>query len=166
MTDTLSSIVKPYTLHDLVAAAVLGSADLTPKILVLLQGREQNKPEVTPLHIQNPFEASLNVSKNVNAAQLDRFVALCQECSWQLEKSGKGSQTDTDAASLPWGLASLLLPSGVGGIKTRKKPRRELASKRIKSLLESLKMNSVAEKSWGFSGIPYELHFFFFLRLL
>lgn len=108
---------------------------------------------MAPLHIQNPFETSLNVSKNVNATQLDRFVALCQECSWLLEKRGSSSQPGAaaaagpDGAPSPWGLATLLLPSGVAGVKSRKKRRREPASERIKSLLESLKKNSVPEKS-------------------
>ncbi|XP_029385079.1 poly(A) RNA polymerase, mitochondrial [Echeneis naucrates] len=105
------------------------------------KGKEQNKPEVAPLHIQNPFETSLNVSKNVNAAQLDRFVALCQESAWLLQQSGISTPTahkegDTPA---PWGLATLLLPLDVAKIKSRKKRRREPASDRIKSLLESLK---------------------------
>lgn len=108
-----------------------------------LQGKEQHKPEVAPLHIQNPFEPSLNVSKNVNTSQLDRFVALCQETSWLLQQSETmtpraGNQRDAPA---PWGLASLLLPSQVVGVKSRKKRRREPASERIKSLLESLKNN-------------------------
>uniref|UniRef100_H3CTH5 Mitochondrial poly(A) polymerase n=1 Tax=Tetraodon nigroviridis TaxID=99883 RepID=H3CTH5_TETNG len=106
-------------------------------------GREQHKPEVAPLHIQNPFEPSLNVSKNVNMSQLDRFIALCQETSWLLQQSETmtpraGDQRDTPA---PWGLASLLLPSQVVGVKSRRKKRREPASERIKSLLESLKNN-------------------------
>ncbi|XP_035475063.2 poly(A) RNA polymerase, mitochondrial isoform X1 [Scophthalmus maximus] len=50
--------------------------------ICIRKGTEQNKPEVAPLHIQNPFETSLNVSKNVNAAQLQRFTALCQESAW------------------------------------------------------------------------------------
>lgn len=114
-----------------------------------LQGKEQNKPEVAPLHIQNPFETSLNISKNVNASQLDRFVALCQESSWLLQQSetntprgGNGGNTPA-----PWGLATLLLPSQVAGIKSRKKRRREPASERIKSLLESLKINNQQKKS-------------------
>lgn len=110
------------------------------------QGTEQNKPEVAPLHIQNPFETSLNVSKNVNATQLDRFVALCQESSWLLQ------QNVTIAPSggirpTPWGLATLLLPSQVAGIKSRKKMRREPASERIKGLLESLKNKNAAKRS-------------------
>ncbi|XP_011616476.1 poly(A) RNA polymerase, mitochondrial isoform X1 [Takifugu rubripes] len=103
-------------------------------------GKEQHKPEVAPLHIQNPFESSLNISKNVNNSQLDRFIALCQETSWLLQQSETmipraGDQGDNPT---PWGLASLLLPSQVVAVKSRKK-RREPASERIKSLLESLK---------------------------
>lgn len=101
---------------------------------------------MAPLHIQNPFETSLNVSKNVNATQLDRFVALCQESSWLLQQTGANSPTGlkvggggAGGAAAPWGLASLLLPLQVAGVKSRKKRRREPASERIKSLLESLK---------------------------
>ncbi|XP_044195536.1 poly(A) RNA polymerase, mitochondrial [Thunnus albacares] len=107
------------------------------------KGKEQNKPEVTPLHIQNPFETSLNVSKNVNATQLDRFVALCQESSWLLQQSETVSPAGRPT---PWGLATLLLPSQIAGIKSRKKRKREAASERIKGLLESLK-NKNQQKS-------------------
>ncbi|XP_031154095.1 poly(A) RNA polymerase, mitochondrial isoform X2 [Sander lucioperca] len=113
------------------------------------KGKEQNKPEVAPLHIQNPFETSLNVSKNVNATQLDRFVALCQESSWLLQQSETNAPRggSKGKASKPWGLATLLLPSQIAGIKSRKKRRREPASERIKSLLESLKNTSQQKKS-------------------
>lgn len=109
--------------------------------LLTPQGKEQNKPEMTPLHIQNPFETSLNVSKNVNTTQLERFVALCQESSWLLQQSKTNTprcNTGEDT-SVPWGLATLLLPSQVAGIRSRKKRKWEPASERIKSLLESLK---------------------------
>ncbi|XP_034428464.1 poly(A) RNA polymerase, mitochondrial isoform X1 [Hippoglossus hippoglossus] len=105
------------------------------------KGKEQNKPEVTPLHIQNPFETSLNVSKNVNASQLDRFVALCQESTWllqQRENSTPRRHTEGNTTG-PWGLVQLLMPLQVAGVKSRKGKRREAASERIKSLLESLK---------------------------
>nr|XP_057916455.1 poly(A) RNA polymerase, mitochondrial isoform X2 [Doryrhamphus excisus] len=108
------------------------------KSINIRKGKEQNKPEAAPLHIQNPFETALNVSKNVNGTQLERFVALCQESSWLLQQrdthTPKGGATPT-----PWGLATLLLPSQVAGVKSRKKRKREPASERIKSLLESLK---------------------------
>ncbi|XP_056290311.1 poly(A) RNA polymerase, mitochondrial isoform X2 [Pseudoliparis swirei] len=102
------------------------------------KGKEQNKPEMAPLHIQNPFESSLNVSKNVNVTQLDRFVAVCQESSWLLQQR-ETSTPNEGKAPTPWGLAALLMPSKVAGIKGRKTRRREPASERIKSLLESLK---------------------------
>ncbi|XP_029955866.1 poly(A) RNA polymerase, mitochondrial [Salarias fasciatus] len=110
------------------------------------KGREQSKPEVAPLHIQNPFETSLNVSKNVNASQLDRFVALCQESSWLLQQRETVTPGGGNAPA-PWGLAALLQPSQVAGIKTRKRRRTEPASQRIKSLLESLKNQNHQKKS-------------------
>lgn len=114
-----------------------------------LQGKEQNKPEVAPLHIQNPFEISLNVSKNVNATQLGRFVALCQESSWLLQQVETATPTGGAAGNTPrpWGLAALLQPSQVAEIKSRKKRRREPASERIRTLLESLKNNKQPNKS-------------------
>ncbi|XP_077592261.1 poly(A) RNA polymerase, mitochondrial [Stigmatopora nigra] len=108
------------------------------KSINIRKGREQNKPEASALHIQNPFETTLNVSKNVNGTQLERFVALCQESAWLLQQrdtvSPKGGKTPT-----PWGLGTLLLPSQVAAVKSRKKRNREPASERMKSLLESLK---------------------------
>ncbi|XP_061661852.1 poly(A) RNA polymerase, mitochondrial isoform X1 [Syngnathoides biaculeatus] len=108
------------------------------KSINIRKGKEQNKPETSPLHIQNPFETTLNVSKNVNGTQLERFVALCQESAWLLQQS---DTVAPKAGSTPtaWGLATLLLPSQVAGVKSRKKRKREPASERIKSLLESLK---------------------------
>ncbi|XP_022047896.2 poly(A) RNA polymerase, mitochondrial isoform X1 [Acanthochromis polyacanthus] len=107
--------------------------------LNIRKGKEQNKPEVAPLHIQNPFETSLNVSKNVNATQLDRFVALCQESSWLLQQGETNIPRGGASMTAAWGLATLLLPSQVAGIKSRKKRKLEPASERIKGLLESLK---------------------------
>lgn len=111
------------------------------------KGKEQNKPEVSPLHIQNPFETSLNVSKNVNVSQLQRFVALCQESSWLLQQRETLTPSGGGNAPTPWGLAALLQPSQVAGVKSRKKRRMEPASERIKSLLESLKSKNQQKKS-------------------
>uniref|UniRef100_A0AAY3ZYT4 Mitochondrial poly(A) polymerase n=1 Tax=Denticeps clupeoides TaxID=299321 RepID=A0AAY3ZYT4_9TELE len=108
----------------------------------LRKGKEQNKPESTPLHIQNPFEATLNVSKNVNAAQLDRFVALCRESAWflQQEAGSKPATVPTGGSAQAWGLAALFLPSlaQAAGVKGRRKKKREPASERVKSLLQSI----------------------------
>ncbi|KAK6299990.1 hypothetical protein J4Q44_G00300230 [Coregonus suidteri] len=118
------------------------------------KGREQNKPEVSPLHIQNPFEPALNVSKNVNGMQLEHFVALCRESAWMLQQRefnvphSSGSNRAGTGNNAPWGLAVLLLPSisQAAKVKGRKKRKREPASERIKSLLESLK-NREEEKT-------------------
>lgn len=108
------------------------------------KGKEQNKPEVAPLHIQNPFETSLNISKNVNTSQLERFVALCQESSLLLQQS----ETNTPkGGNKHWGLATLLMPSQVAGSRSHKKKRRQKASERIKDLLESLKKNDQPKES-------------------
>ncbi|CAL8293327.1 unnamed protein product [Lota lota] len=131
-TETLEQLLRGF--FDFYSTFPFGRMSIN-----IRKGKEQNKPEVVPLHIQNPFEVSLNVSKNVNATQLERFVALCQESAWQLEQSGLLSR-GAGQAPTPWGLAALLLPaSGTPGAKGRKKRKREPASERIKSLLESLK---------------------------
>ncbi|KAI3355056.1 hypothetical protein L3Q82_017937 [Scortum barcoo] len=136
-TETLEQLLREF--FDFYATFAFSKMSIN-----IRKGKEQNKPEVAMLHIQNPFETSLNVSKNVNASQLERFVALCQESSWLFQQSetntprgGKGGNTST-----PWGLAAILLPSQVSGVKSRKRRKREPASERIKSLLESLKSNS------------------------
>ena len=105
---------------------------------------QQHKPEAAPLHIQNPFEAGHNVSKNVNTTQLERLVALCRESAWLLAHGGgtipPGTVGAAGAKAVPWGIAALLMPSvaEAAGVKGRKKKKREPASERIKNLLQSL----------------------------
>ncbi|XP_067863371.1 poly(A) RNA polymerase, mitochondrial [Heptranchias perlo] len=102
------------------------------------KGKEQNKPEASPLYIQNPFEQTLNVSKNVNQTQLERFVTAARESAWILQQAGlQHPMTKTS----PWGLAALLLPTTHSSGGKGKKKRRQPASERIKSLLDSLKTN-------------------------
>ncbi|XP_074549720.1 poly(A) RNA polymerase, mitochondrial [Halichoeres trimaculatus] len=117
--------------------------------LSIRTGQEHRKSDLGPMHIQNPFETSLNVSKNVNIAQLDRFVAMCQESAWLLQNRGttRPSVASDYSPATPWGLANLLLPSQVAGVQSRKKRKREPASERIKSLLDSLKMNNTQKNS-------------------
>nr|XP_008110583.1 PREDICTED: poly(A) RNA polymerase, mitochondrial [Anolis carolinensis] len=107
--------------------------------LNIRKGKEQNKPEASALHIQNPFEQSLNISKNVNATQLDRFVTLARESAWLLQQEGKGPSS---SHSQPWGLAALLRTSGLSHAGKSTKRKRGPASERIKSLLDSLKFNA------------------------
>uniref|UniRef100_A0A671SV62 Poly(A) RNA polymerase, mitochondrial-like n=1 Tax=Sinocyclocheilus anshuiensis TaxID=1608454 RepID=A0A671SV62_9TELE len=118
-----------------------------PALSLFHQGKEQTKPETTALYIQNPFETTLNISKNVNATQLDRFVALCRESAWLLQQK-EILQQSSDS---PWGFTALLLPSVTSGagVKSRRKRKLEPASSRIKNLLDSLKIKggeTVAKK--------------------
>ncbi|XP_051968261.1 poly(A) RNA polymerase, mitochondrial [Xyrauchen texanus] len=108
------------------------------------KGKEQNKPETAALHIQNPFETTLNISKNVNATQLERFVGLCRESAWLLQQRDVLDRSSSQSAESvsPWGFAALLLPSVTSGagVKSRRKRKLEPASSRIKNLLDSLKI--------------------------
>ncbi|XP_008300829.1 poly(A) RNA polymerase, mitochondrial isoform X2 [Stegastes partitus] len=143
-TETLEQLLREFF-------EFYGTFQFSKMSLSIRKGQEMNKPEMGPLHIENPFETSLNVSKNVNTSQLDRFVALCQESSWLLQQSetNKPKVNEDSYNVLPWGLATLLLPSQVATINTRKKKRREPASARIKSLLESLKNKNEPKMSEG-----------------
>ncbi|XP_034008612.1 poly(A) RNA polymerase, mitochondrial isoform X1 [Trematomus bernacchii] len=110
------------------------------------KGREQNKPVGDPLHIQNPFETTLNVSKNVNTTQLGRFVALCQESSWLIQQNKTApSRGDTEgkATITLWGVSNLLLPSQIEEVKRKqnssKKQKFEPTNQWIKDMLKSMK---------------------------
>ncbi|XP_065728541.1 poly(A) RNA polymerase, mitochondrial [Phocoena phocoena] len=112
------------------------------------QGREQNKPESSPLHIQNPFETSLNISKNVSQSQLQKFVDLARESAWILHQEDKDRLSPSNHQ--PWGLAALLLPSVANNMSLAKKKKKP-ASERIKNLLESIKSSST-ENSTATNG--------------
>ncbi|XP_059951490.1 poly(A) RNA polymerase, mitochondrial [Mesoplodon densirostris] len=113
------------------------------------QGREQNKPESSPLHIQNPFETSLNISKNVSQSQLQKFIDLARESAWILHQEDKDRLSPSN--NQPWGLAALLLPSVANGMSLAKKKKKP-ASERIKNLLESIKSSST-ENSTATNGV-------------
>ncbi|XP_051819335.1 poly(A) RNA polymerase, mitochondrial isoform X1 [Antechinus flavipes] len=105
------------------------------------KGKEQNKPDSSPIHIQNPFEISLNISRNVNESQLERFVHLARESAWILqENKGQSSKPSTE----PWGLAALLLPSVPNKSKAKKAGRGQ-TSEAVKKLLESIKAESTKD---------------------
>ncbi|MGH0159716.1 UNVERIFIED_CONTAM: hypothetical protein FKN15_056526 [Acipenser sinensis] len=132
-TETLEQLLKEFF-------EFYGNFSFSKMSINIRKGKEQSKPDVSPLHIQNPFEQSLNVSKNVNQTQLERFVSLARDSAWILQQDGMSHPLG--AGAQPWGLAALLLPSAsqTGG-KGKKRRKREPASERIKSLLESLKNN-------------------------
>ncbi|XP_057587811.1 poly(A) RNA polymerase, mitochondrial isoform X2 [Hippopotamus amphibius kiboko] len=57
-TETLELLLKEFFEY-------FGNFAFNKNSINIRQGREQNKPESSPLHIQNPFETSLNISKNI-----------------------------------------------------------------------------------------------------
>ncbi|XP_062981445.1 poly(A) RNA polymerase, mitochondrial [Elgaria multicarinata webbii] len=111
--------------------------------LNIRKGKEQNKPEASSLHIQNPFEQNLNISKNVNATQLEKFVHLARESAWLLQQEGKDQSS---SRSQPWGLAALLQSSTATNASKSARRKRGPASERIKGLLDSLKINGTIQK--------------------
>ncbi|XP_006177973.1 poly(A) RNA polymerase, mitochondrial [Camelus ferus] len=127
-TETLELLLKEFFEY-------FGNFAFNKNSINIRQGKEQNKPESSPLHIQNPFETSLNISKNVSQSQLQKFVDLARESAWILHQEDKGRPSPS--GNQPWGLAALLLPSVANGVSLAKK--KKPASERIKNLLESIK---------------------------
>ncbi|XP_037021392.2 poly(A) RNA polymerase, mitochondrial [Artibeus jamaicensis] len=141
-TETLELLLKEFFEY-------FGNFAFNKNSINVRQGREQNKPESSPLHIQNPFETSLNISKNVSQSQLQKFVDLARESAWILHQEDKDHPSP--ASHQPWGLAALLLPSVTNSVSHAKKKRKKPASERVKNLLESIK-SSGTENSTNTSG--------------
>ncbi|NXW94493.1 PAPD1 protein, partial [Alopecoenas beccarii] len=116
-----------------------GNFDFRRNSLNLRKGKEVNKPESSPLYIWNPFEQDLNISKNVNQPQLEKFVAVARESAWILQKEDKTQQTINKE---PWGLAALLIPFGKSNASKTRNRMKGMGSETIRSLLDSLKLNS------------------------
>ncbi|KAM4828861.1 poly(A) RNA polymerase, mitochondrial [Thomomys bottae] len=128
-TETLELLLKEFFEY-------FGNFAFNKNAINIQQGKEQNKPDSSPMYIQNPFETSLNISKNVSQSQIQKFVDLARESAWILDQENRASAEDR-----PWGLAALLLPnSKFQGRRVRNKA----ASERVKSLLDSIKQGSTA----------------------
>ncbi|XP_006874089.1 PREDICTED: poly(A) RNA polymerase, mitochondrial [Chrysochloris asiatica] len=141
-TETLELLLKEFFEY-------FGNFAFNKSSINIRQGKEQNKPESSPLHIQNPFEISLNISKNVNQSQLQKFVELARESAWILQQEDK--DRPSPSRNQPWGLAALLLPSVSNSKFLDKKRRKKPASERIKNLLDSIK-GSNTENSRNTNG--------------
>uniref|UniRef100_A0A8C9N0D8 Mitochondrial poly(A) polymerase n=1 Tax=Serinus canaria TaxID=9135 RepID=A0A8C9N0D8_SERCA len=102
-----------------------------------------NKPESSPLYIWNPFEQDLNISKNVNQPQLEKFIAMARESAWILQKEDKTQQMINKE---PWGLAALLIPFGRNNSSKMKNRMKGIGSETIRSLLDSLKLNNASSQ--------------------
>ncbi|KAM7070211.1 poly(A) RNA polymerase, mitochondrial isoform 1-T1 [Acridotheres tristis] len=116
-----------------------GNFDFRKNSINLRKGKEVNKPESSPLYIWNPFEQDLNISKNVNQPQLEKFVAMARESAWILQKEDKTQQIIDKE---PWGLAALLIPLGKSNSSKMKNRMKGIGSETIRSLLDSLKLNN------------------------
>ncbi|XP_073533695.1 poly(A) RNA polymerase, mitochondrial [Phyllobates terribilis] len=114
-----------------------GKFDFKTNCIDIRKGLEKNKPEVAALYIQNPFEQTLNVSKNVNQPQLQRFVNLAQESAFILQDQVR----ESSKTGKPWGLASILITNSSDRETTTRRKKKISASERIGSLLDSLKDN-------------------------
>ncbi|NXX66747.1 PAPD1 protein, partial [Spizella passerina] len=116
-----------------------GNFDFRKNSINLRKGKEVNKPESSPLYIWNPFEQDLNISKNVNQPQLEKFIAMARESAWILQKEDKTQQMINKE---PWGLAALLIPFGKNNSSKMKNRMKGIGSETIRSLLDSLKLNN------------------------
>uniref|UniRef100_A0A1B0CAQ6 Putative polya rna polymerase isoform x2 n=1 Tax=Lutzomyia longipalpis TaxID=7200 RepID=A0A1B0CAQ6_LUTLO len=87
--------------------------DFANRALNLNEARKTLKPDFSPMYIVNPFETSLNVSKNVSLEELERFRMEVREAAWLLDSLVERTSV------APWGLLSLLLK---GPATTPRKP--------------------------------------------
>uniref|UniRef100_A0A8I6A369 Mitochondrial poly(A) polymerase n=1 Tax=Rattus norvegicus TaxID=10116 RepID=A0A8I6A369_RAT len=140
-TETLELLLKEFFEY-------FGNFAFNKNSINIRQGREQNKPDSSPLYIQNPFETSLNISKNVSQNQLQKFVELARDSAWILEQEKKDQPS---SSSHPWGLAALLLPPGAGQTSLSRKKKKKPMSEKVKGLLASIKSNS-PDRSTDASG--------------
>ncbi|KAJ7322213.1 hypothetical protein JRQ81_018500 [Phrynocephalus forsythii] len=125
-----------------------GKFDFKKYSLNIRKGKEQLKPEAAALHIQNPFEKNLNVSKNVTAPFLDKFVTLAQESAWLVQEKQNGP------SSMPWGLAALLQGPVAQNANRKVKVNRAQTIQQIRGLLDSLKSNGLkGERSYSTQGM-------------
>ncbi|NXT08985.1 PAPD1 protein, partial [Prunella fulvescens] len=120
-----------------------GNFDFRKNSINLRKGKEVNKPESSPLYIWNPFEQDLNISKNVNQPQLEKFIAMARESAWILQKEDKTQQMINKE---PWGLAALLIPFGKNNSSKMKNRMKGIGSETIRSLLDSLKLNNASSQ--------------------
>ncbi|XP_068028619.1 poly(A) RNA polymerase, mitochondrial [Anomalospiza imberbis] len=120
-----------------------GNFDFRKNSINLRKGKEVNKPETSPLYIWNPFEQDLNISKNVNQPQLEKFIAMARESAWILQKEDKTQQMINKE---PWGLAALLIPFGKNNSSKMKTRMKGIGSETIRSLLDSLKLNNASSQ--------------------
>lgn len=69
--------------------------------ICIREGMLIRKPTRSALHITNPLETTLNVSKNVNLYELNRIISKSHDAIYALETADKSSNDN-------WGIMALL----------------------------------------------------------
>lgn len=69
--------------------------------ICIREGMLIRKPTRSALHITNPLETTLNVSKNVNLYELNRIISKSHDAIYMLETTDKASSDN-------WGIMALL----------------------------------------------------------
>lgn len=85
--------------------------DFKEKAISLNEGTAIRKPNALPLYIVNPFEPSMNVSRNVSYEECERLKMEVRNAAWQLEASLESGRTDD------WGLLGLIEKKTTRGLK-------------------------------------------------
>ncbi|GAB0097629.1 Poly(A) RNA polymerase, mitochondrial [Sergentomyia squamirostris] len=106
--------------------------DFVNRAVNLNEARSTLKPDFSPMYIINPFEISMNVSKNVSLEEVEHFRMESREAAWILDSIVERS------TSTPWGLLSLLLkgPASV--------PRRPMLD--VRKLFEDINLSEKTEE--------------------
>lgn len=82
--------------------------DFKQSAVSLNEGTPVSKLDHSAMWIVNPFESSLNVSKNVSFEELERFKFHVKNAAWILESSFESSnEADEKSADYFWGLLNL-----------------------------------------------------------
>jgi poly(A) RNA polymerase, mitochondrial len=110
--------------------------DFQEKAISVIEGVPVRKTSNLPLHIVNPFDQSLNVSRNVSFEECQRLQAEVRNAAWLLESASEGPHSDD------WGLLGLIEKKAS---KSLKKLLRAGSSHRLVSMRDLFKDNDEEE---------------------
>ncbi|XP_063708236.1 poly(A) RNA polymerase, mitochondrial [Culicoides brevitarsis] len=79
--------------------------DFSKRGISLTEGEDITKPDHSAMHIVNPLEPELNISKNVSLEEMGRFCIECRNAVWILESDQEREMKKGPVQ--PWGLMKL-----------------------------------------------------------
>lgn len=102
--------------------------------ICIREGTEIRKPERSALHITNPLETTLNVSKNVNLVELNHIIVKSHDALYTLETAASKSRSDV------WGIMALLKVNSVNTNPSNVNPKKSSGAKQqtVEKYLESM----------------------------